>query len=224
MAYVQNGTSRPLFVDFASTDATGRSTFTDLDAATRAATHDRPTDADEAAIRFATSFKLFFDRGVPDAELHSNPGYLGVGFGGARTVTQSTAVPVNNTTASTASTANQGLPSAAGLVVWVAGATGAPVNNGGNAALVGTDALDPIDAFADSATTTADDDFFDDPATPAVEEPPKTAWSTATASTRAPTSSTPAARTSTQPTVPSGPTSAGSSAVTAPTPRPRRSP
>lgn len=165
IAYVQNG-SEALFVDFASTDATGRYNLEDLDAATRATSYDSTTDTDEAAIRSATSFKLFFTKDVPSTEFRTNPGYVSVGFGGARTVRNSTPVSVNGTTATTA---NQALPSAAGVVVRVAGAAGTPVTDYGFARLYGAGSENPLDADVAFGSTQSDDASYDNPATPADE-------------------------------------------------------
>lgn len=162
IAYVQNG-REILQVDSVSTDATGRYNFDNLDAATRALIFDDPTDADQAAIRAATSFKLYFSKNVPNAELRTNPGYLEVGFGGTRTITNSTAVPVNNTSASTA---NQALPNAAGVVVRVVGADGAPVNDEGFAQVYGAGSDNPIDAAGTFGFLGYDDPSYDNPATP----------------------------------------------------------
>jgi hypothetical protein len=166
-AYVQSG-GKIYGVDFAETDATGRYSFTDLDAATLAQFYPG-ADARSVAIRTATSFKLQFSKSVPVAETRSNPGYLTRSFGGTQSINFGTPVAVNGTTAATA---NQSLPSAAGMVVRVTGATGAPVTDYGFASVYAADALDPLDASVDGADTQTDDSSYDNPATPAVEPAP----------------------------------------------------
>jgi hypothetical protein len=164
-AYVQSG-NQFYEVDSTSTDAAGNYAFTDLDAASRAANYPG-TSPRSTAIRNATSVKIQFFGGQVVGGLHTNPGYLTRAYGGFKTLTNSPAVPVNGAPV----VANQALPSAAGMIVRVTGATGAPVTNNGFVSILEAGSSDPLDAYADydGGDTSSDDDFYDNPATPADE-------------------------------------------------------
>src|SRR4051794_20745134 len=147
--------SAPVDVDYASTDATGHYTFTDLDPASLAASY--PSDA---AVNTETEFKLFFywNPSTP-ADFHST-GYLARGLGGTKSLrlAGSVVVPAN----ATATAPTQALPTAGGVLLRILGASGAPVNSpfGNYGDLYEPNAYDPTDALSASGSTGDDDGFY----------------------------------------------------------------
>lgn len=145
--------SAPVYVDSATTDATGAYSLTDLDPASLDVYSDSP------AVISETEFRLFFEW-QPDtpAQLHST-GYGARGLGGSKSPrgAKSVAVPPGGT----AVAPTQALPRAGGILLKLVGPSGAPVDYG-SAGIYVPGSSDPFTAYVDRASTSTDDQYYPD--------------------------------------------------------------
>lgn len=145
--------STPVYVDHALTDATGAYSLTDLDPASLDVSYDSP------AVISENRFRLFFDwNPSTPAQLHST-GYTARGLGGSRSPRAAGSVTVPP--GGTAAAPTQALPAAGGVLLKVAGPSGAPVDFG-SAGVYVPGSADPFTAFVDRASTGTDDAFYPD--------------------------------------------------------------
>jgi hypothetical protein len=144
--------STPLYVDSATTDATGAYALTDLDPVSLDMSYDGP-EVDE------TSFRLYFEwEPSTPAQLHAT-GYVARGLGGSKSPRAAGAVTVPP--GGTAVAPTQALPAAGGVIVKVVGPSGAPVDFGAGVVYVPGSA-NPFTAYVENAHSTSDDQFYPD--------------------------------------------------------------